>query len=644
MSLYGTSFSRGCVVVILDEVVLFLRKVPPFQFLSDRALKGAIKGIVSEFYPKGSVIATVGGPGDEYLFVIRKGGAKRSLYREGEETLVDYRGEGEVIGYLSLFGEDVPWTNITAIDDTICYLLRKDRIKGLIDTDDEARKLFSKSFLHPLNKNAVKDAQNFTYSCGEKILFSTRVGDIAMRNLATAPQDISIREAARLMTQRRTGSLIFLDAAGAPIGIVTDSDLRDKVVSQGRDVNEPVSTVMTSSIHSVDAGDYCYEAVLMMIKNNVHHLIVMKEQRLWGILTNHDLMLLQGTSPLAIVKDIESQSSVNGLIPVSGKINGVYNMLLSDGARAGNVLRIITEINDRLVRKVITLTEEDLSPPPVAYAWIVFGSEGRKEQTFKTDQDNAVIYGDPADELEAQAAHDYFARFSVLVRDNLLKVGFPPCPGNYMASNPIWRQPLKTWKKYAANWTATPSSKAVLNTVTIFDSRTINGDESLLTAFREHLQSHITGNRLLLGNVASLSIKNAPPIGFLKAFVVEKSGEHKDMLNLKVKGVAPIVDLARLFALEKGVGITSTLKRIESLADTHSIVKEYAEELIHAFEFIMLLRIQHQFEKIRRGLPPDNFIRPDKLTNLQKRTVREAFQIISKIQGMVIERYREMIW
>ncbi|KWT95084.1 DUF294 nucleotidyltransferase-like domain-containing protein [Candidatus Magnetominusculus xianensis] len=627
--------------MILDEVVLFLRKVPPFQFLSERALSGMIKGIASEFYPKGAVIARKGGQGDDYLYVIRKGGAKRSLDYGGQEVLVDYKGEGDVFGYLSLFGEDVPWTNITAIDDTICYLMGKDRIKNLIDTDDEARKLFSRSFLH--TSDAVKQDQ-FTYSCGEKILFSTHVGDVAKRNLATAPENISIKEAARIMTERHTGSLIFLNKQGAPIGIVTDSDMRNKVVAQGMDVNAPVSTVMSSDLHTVDAGDYCYEAVLKMVKNNIHHLVVLKEQHLWGILTNHDLMLLQGTSALAIVRNIESQSSVNGLIPVSGKIDGVYNMLLSDGAKASNILRIIAEINDRLVRKVITLTETELGPPPVAYAWIVYGSEGRKEQTFKTDQDNAIIYGDPADEHEAHAARDYFSRFSALVRDGLLKVGFPACPANYMASNPIWRQPLKIWKKYAIKWTATPTPKAVLNTVTLFDSRAIYGDESLLTAFRQRLQSNITDNRLLLGKAASLSIRNAPPIGFLKAFVVEKSGEHKDMLNLKIKGITPVVDLLRLFTLEKGLSITPTLKRIEALMDTHSIVKEYAEELVHAFEFIMLLRIQHQYEKIRKGLPPDNFIMPDKLTNLQKRTIKEAFQIIAKIQATVIERYRDMIW
>ncbi|MCG6551001.1 MAG: DUF294 nucleotidyltransferase-like domain-containing protein [Candidatus Magnetominusculus sp. LBB02] len=620
--------------------------MPPFQFLSEKALNAAIKGISSEFFPKGSVIATNSGQDGDFLYVIKKGGVKRLLDSDGQQIVVDYKGEGDTIGYMSLLGEDVPWSCVKAIDDTICYLLRKDHVQALIDSDGQARNSFSKSFLHPANFDTLKEDRGFSYTCGEKILFSTPVADIARNNPATASQHISIREAARLMTERKTDYIVITDADAAPVGIVTNSDLRDKVVSLGMDVNLPARTIMTEAIHSVDAGDYCYEAVLKMVKNNVHHLVVISGGCLWGVLTNHDLMLLQGTSPLSIVKAIEAQSSVDGLIPVSNKINGIYSVLLAGGARAGNILRIITEINDRLVRKIITLAERDLGSPPVAYAWICFGSEGRKEQTFKTDQDNAIIYNDPANEGEAQAAFDYFSSLSKIVRISLLQVGFPQCPALYMASNPMWRRPLKTWKKYAADWCTTPSAKAVLNTVTFFDSRTVYGDETLLTAFSRHLMSHITGNRLLLGKAASLSIKNAPPIGFLKTFVVEKSGEHKDMLNLKVKGVAPIVDLVRFFALEKGISTptTSTLMRIEALTASHSIVKEYAEELVHAFEYIMLLRIQHQYEKIRNNLPPDNFIRPDKLSNLQRRTIKEAFQVISKIQNIVIERYREMIW
>ncbi len=231
------------------------------------------------------------------------------------------------------------------------------------------------------------------------------------------------------------------------------------------------------------------------------------------------------------------------------------------------------------------------------------GSEGRKEQTFKTDQDNAIIYADPATEAEAEAAKKYFSVFAEFVRDSLLQCGFPPCPANYMASNPQWCQPLKVWKKYFSTWISTPTPEAVLNSVAFFDFRPMYGETSLAEMLRDHLNALLKDQKVFLGYLANMAIKNQPPIGFFKSFVVDKDGEHKDELNLKIKGLAPLVDILRLFALEKGIRETSTMERIETLRRKHTIVEEYADDFEQAFEFIMLLRIHHQYEQIsnRRG-------------------------------------------
>jgi CBS domain-containing protein len=274
----------------------------------------------------------------------------------------------------------------------------------------------------------------------------------------------------------------------------------------------------------------------------------------------------------------------------------------------------------------------------------VFGSEGRKEQTFKTDQDNAIIYADPETEAEAEAARNYFAAFAEYVRDSLLQCGFPLCPANYMAANPQWRQPIKTWKRYFSTWIATPTPDAVLNSVTFFDFRHMAGDTTLTEQLRDYLNSQLKDQKVFLGYLANMAIKNTPPIGFFKSFVVEKGGEHKDELNLKVKGIAPLVDIMRLFALEKGIRETSTLERIETLRSRHTIVEEYADDLEQAFEFITLLRIHHQYAQISSGQEPDNFINPNKLSNLEKRSIKEAFQLISTVQDMIIERYKSLIW
>lgn len=632
--------------MIIEDVIDFMRKVPPFQFLEDSALRDITAEISMEFYPKGTTIQYQGGPAPEYLYIIKKGEVKVFITNESEEVFVDYRGEGDLIGYMLIFGGSKARANVVAIDDTICYMIRRKAIQNLLYSNPDVMEFFNKSFLTRYLDKTFKEIQNknLVYGGGDKILFTMPVGELASRGIVQASENITIQEAAEIMSNYRISSLILIDDKGNPSGIITDRDLRDKVVSKGKDFAAPVMEIMSVPHVRADVKEYCFEAILKMVKNNVHHLLVMKDDKLKGILTNHDLMLIQGTSPLSIVKDIESQNTVDALIPVSKKINNIVGLLLNEGVKASSITRIITEINDRLVRKILVLAEDRFGEPPVPYCWIAFGSEGRKEQTFKTDQDNALIYHDPADAEMEEAAREYFRNFTLFVREGLLKCGFPPCPADFMATNPMWRQPLHVWRKYFSSWISTPTSEAVMNSVTFFDFRAVYGETRLLDWLKDFTLSMVKDKKVFLGYIANLAIKNMPPIGFLKTFVVEKSGEHKDKLNMKVKGLAPLVDLVRLFALEKGIRETSTIERINVLRDKHTIIKEYADELIHSFEFIMLLRIRHQFEQMKDGKDIDNFINPNNLSNLEKRIAKETFQLISKIQDSTIERYKAMIW
>lgn len=633
--------------MVFEDVVTFLKNVPPFQFLDEAVLREVAKNLSMEFYPKDMVILKQDGPPSESLRIIKKGGVKVSMISEdGSEVVIDYRGEGDTFGFLSLVGKDRVRSNITAADDTICYLLGKEMVLKLLDSHRTITEYFLKSHITKYIDRTYQEMQNKSIFTGgsDRLLFTTRVGDLGAKEVVSAHEDTPIQEAAQIMSGHRISSLIILNSDNLPVGIVTDRDLREKVVAKGRDAQEPVRHIMTMPLVRVDAKDYCFEAVLKMLRYNIHHILVVKDGDLTGVITNHDLMMLQGTSPLSLTKDIESQQSVEGLVPVSRKINGIVGLLLKEGAKASNITKIITEINDRLVRTVIDLTEKKLGRPPVSYCWIVFGSEGRKEQTFKTDQDNALIYADPATGADAEAAKRYFAEFAAQVRDSLIQCGFPLCPAEYMASNPKWCQPIKVWKKYFTDWISTPTPDAVLNSVTFFDFRSMCGENGLADALRDHLIDHLRDEKVFLGYLANMAIKNSPPVGFLKSFVVEKGGQHKDELNLKVKGIALLVDIIRLFALEKGVRETSTLERIEALRNKHTIVGEYADDFEQAFEFIMLLRIHHQYEQIRTGKAPDNFVNPNNLSHLERRSIKDAFSLVSNVQDLIIERYKSFIW
>jgi CBS domain-containing protein len=554
--------------LILEDVIAFLQKVPPFQFLDDADLQAVVRNLSMEFYPKDTVILRQDGAPSDSLRIIKKGGVKVSMASEhGDEVVIDYRGEGDTFGFLSMVGKDRIRSNVTAVDDTLCYLLGEEMILKLLDSHHAFTEYFLKSHITKYIDRTYQEMQDKSmfYGGSDRLLFTTQVEDMAVKDVVFTQEDTTIREAAAIMSENRISSLVIMDRNSLPVGMVTDRDLREKVVAKGRNVSEPVRNIMSTTLIRVDARDYCFEAVLKMIKYNIHHILVIKDGKLTGVVTNHDLMMLQGTSPLSLTKDIESQQTIEGLIPVSKKINKIVGLLMKEGAKASNITKVITEINDRLVRKVIEFAERKLGKPPAAFCWIVVGSEGRKEQTFKTDQDNALIYADPATEAEAEAAQKYFTAFAGQIRDGLLQCGFPPCPANNMASNPQWCQPLRTWKKYFSTWVSTPTPEAVLNSVTFFDFRSMAGDGTLAEHLRDHLNALLKDEKVFLGYLASMAIKNRPPIGFLKSFVVEKGGEHKNEINLKIKGIAPLVDIVRLFALEKGVRETSTLERLETL-------------------------------------------------------------------------------
>ncbi len=625
-----------------EDVVKFLKTAPPFQFLEEGELKGVAAELTMEFYPKDTVILRQDGPASDALRIIKKGGVKVSLRAEnGGEVPIDHRGEGDTFGLVSLMGRDKQKTTVIALEDTICYLLGGDKLLKLIETKPVVSEYFLQShFTKYVDKvYGEMHGKSLFYGSSDHLLFTTPVGDIAAKDVVTVRDDATIQDAARQMSKRRISSLIIVDARQLPVGIVTDRDLREKVVSRGRPVSDPVRDIMSPPMVRVDAKDFCFEAVLKMIKHNIHHILVVQDGALKGVLTNHDLMMLQGSSPLSFAKDLESQDTVEGLAPVSDKISRVVGLLLKEGARASNISKIITELNDRLVRKILEFAERKFGPAPLPYCWIVFGSEGRKEQTFKTDQDNGLIYADPATEGEARVAEEYFSKFTAYVNGAIIQCGFPPCPGGYMASNPRWRRPLAAWKEYFRGWILTPTSDAVLLSAILFDYRALYGEFSLAEELRDYLNGTLKEHELFLKRLADTALLRRPPLGFFRTFAVEKNGEHRDELDLKLKCIAPFIDIVRLYALEKGVRETSTLERIGALKEGHGVVAEFGPEMAELLDFLMLLRIHHQYEQLTNGKNVDNFINPDNLTNLEKRTLKEACQIIARMQYAIGKQY-----
>lgn len=623
----------------------FLRETGPFKHIAPGRLKQICKELIVEEYAQGVDIPIAQDAICDSLRVIRSGTVKRYIAgQEGDLIPIDVLEPGETFGFLQTLHDEYKKMRLIASEPTVCYSIRKEDVFALLS--------YRPSLLTQLagkNRTLCSDISNSLKPDnrgllgGEKLLFITPVGDLIKRPAVTVQEDASIAQAAEIMSQNRISSLIILNSADIPVGIVTDRDLRDKVIARRRAPDEKISSIMSTIIAKAETGEYCYEALLRMIRYNVHHVVVLDNGDLKGVLTNHDFMLLQGVSPLAILKETENQVLANTPVTSAKSLELLVGLLAKDGARASSITRIIAEMNDRIVLTALDQAEGRLGRPPVPYCWIVFGSEGRKEQTFRTDQDNGIIYADPATAEEALACSEYFPKLAAHMIETLTKIGFPPCPANYMANNPKWCQPLGQWERYFTGWIETPTAEAVLASLIFFDFRGVAGDQSLASVLRDHLGRMIMDKRIFLGAMANEIIRNAPPLTFFNTLKLENLAGHKGTLNLKHKGAALIIDIVRLCSLEIPCEGASTVERIHALKGRHSIIDTYGDELEQAFELMMMQRIVHQHRQLQAGLEADNFVRLDEMGPFVVKQMKQSYVLISRIQEEIINRYKFMI-
>ena len=624
-----------------EVVVEFLSAMMPFDELDDAAMHEVARHIRVDFFPKGTRLLTAGETELTHLFLIQKGGVKSFITDdEGEVTLKDFRGEGSYVGALPIIRGTRANLDIETVEDTFCFLLPREVFLELIQEQPGFAQYYLKSFSEKIVNTAYTELRHHKMirrGDEELYLFTIQVGDIIKQELRKIATTATIQEAARVMARYRIGSLFIHEEGNAEnvVGIITDRDLRNKVVARGLDYQEPVSRVMTGLVAKVLSQATCFDALLKMMTTGVHHLAVERKGHIIGVVTSHDIMLLQGTSPFSLFKEIGKQRRIEGLYPLSRKIPDIIRNLIKEGAKAGNIARMISLLNDQILERLLTLLEEELGPPQVAYCWLLLGSEGRREQTFKTDQDNAIIYVDPPDEARGKSAKEYFTTFARKAIDHLVNCGYPLCPGEIMAVNPKWCQPVSVWKKYFASWIGAPDPEELLHASIFFDFRAGFGKVSLADDLRNYLGELSGRQEIYLLHLARECMAGRAPLSFFKNFIVEKNGEHRNKLDIKTQGLTPFVNFARVLALKNGVRETNTLSRLQVLFEEKHVSEELWVSAREAYEMQMQLRLIHQLSQIEGGVQPDNHIAPDQLSDLEKRMLKESFEVIERLQGVL---------
>jgi len=475
----------------------------------------------------------------------------------------------------------------------------------------------------------------------ERQLYSLSARDVLSGTPLVCAQDTTIRQAAQMLSNAKATCLLVVDAEGRARGIVTDRDFADKVVAQALPLDGKVTEIMSAPVVAVEANERAFHVLLAMVGRNIHHVVVTEQGVPAGVVTAHDLMVLQGKSPLNVVRYLDAQTTLQDLAAAQNRINGLLPILLREGAKASHVTRVMAEVNDRLAAKMLQFAHEKLGPAPVPYCWVVLGSEGRREQTFKTDQDNALIYADGGD---GRAAREYFAKLAQFAREALEACGYPACTGGYMASNPRWCQPLSTWVEYFRGWIADASLHDTEDALILFDIRPVAGDFSLFESLAARNREWLKDAGFFKSVLGCISVGNKPPLGFFRGFVLERSGEHKNKLDLKMVGTGPIVNAARLFALDAGVEHTNTVDRLEALQARQYQDVALLRDLQEAFEFLTLLRIERQLQQVRDGQPLSNYIAPESLTQLQRSLLKEAFHASARALSLIEANFRTAVW
>ncbi len=598
-----------------------------------------------EYFPKDTTIISAGHRASEVLYIVHKGAVELTLRTQvGKQLVFDYRSEGEIFGLLSLMGRDTARLDVTAAEDALCYSIPGTVIQELASRYPE----FSEYLVHvsitryiDRSLKELKDQTNLMGST-ERLLYSLAVKDVISAPAVVCTGETSIREAARLAATSHATCLAVVGADGRAIGIVTDRDFTDRVVANALALDLPVAGIMSAPVVSVESTARLFQALLSMISKDIQHVLVTEEGLPKAVLSSHDLILLQGKSPLSVSRHLEQQKSVEGLAQAQKKIVELLPLLLREGARVSHITRVVAEINDRLMAKILEFAEAELGPPPLPYCWVVLGSEGRREQTFKTDQDNALIYADP-DDGNAGTAREYFERFSHYVRDALASCGYAPCTANYMASNPRWRQPLSSWKNCFQAWITEADLHSVEDALIFFDMRPVGGDFSLFEALAASFRGALQDASFFKSVFAYITVDRKPPLGFFRTFVVERSGEHKQELDIKTFGTGPIVNAARLLALDARIEATNTVDRLSATQLTY-FDDVLRRDLLESFELLTLLRLEHQLQQLRAAQPLNNYVNPASLTQLQRSLLREAFRTITRAQLAISERFRTSVW
>lgn len=635
---------------IPQRVQDFLKKYPPFSLLDDATLAHVASRVVVQYHQPGEYVFREGERPGQHIYVVREGAVQLLRQEEGEAVPIEECDEGDVFGIRPLLADDDYAMSAKVIEETLIYAVNIEGFKALLEN-------------HPriafyLASTLATDTRR-RYLQGFKGQFFLQPSDIANNDYhlmevqsmerskppVMCDPSTTIQEAARKMTHQAVGSIIVIDTQRHPLGIVTDRDLRKKVVTGDHQIDEPVSHIMSSPVVTVKGNNSVADVQIEMLRHRIHHLCVTEDgtpqSRVLGVLSEHDLLVIQGNNPAVLIRETTRCQKAVELRTIRERAEDLLKKYIYQDVAISYIATIMTEVNDALITRCIQLAQAEMHQEgfgvlPAQFCWMALGSEGRGEQLLRTDQDSALVFEDvPEEDLPQTRA--YFVSLAGKVTNLLYQCGFEYCPADMMASNPQWCLSLTEWKAQFSEWMASPTPKAIMFCSIFFDFRPISGTFSLPEQLTEHIFAQISDYPMFLVFLARAALETPPPLTFFRNFVVETGGGHKDEFDLKARAMMPLTDAARVLILQAKVGkVNNTFRRFEKLAEIEPRNKELYEEAAYAYELLIKYRA---LQGLARG-DSGRYIKPSSLSKMERLNLRNSFSPIRDLQSLLNIRFQ----
>jgi CBS domain-containing protein len=561
---------------------------------------------IAYFRPNETIVGRGAAP--DSLFIVIKGLVEE---RDGDD-LVALRGPGDAFDSRALVQGGASHAFV-AREETLCNLLPRDLTLRLINQNPRFASFFYLDIARKLDAG-LREEEGARFAP----LLGARVRDMFLHPAEFIDATKTIADAGARM-QTVNCYALFVRAAET-VGILTRTDLLNATILDRRSIDSPVGPLAHSPIVSVTPDDFLSTALLKMTKHNKRRVAVAESGAFVGVLEDIDLLsFLAGNSQL-VAGRIDRSASVADLARAAQNIDPQIRTLRRQGVKIDVVCEIVSDLNRHLHAKLFSL----VAPKSIRECGclIVMGSEGRGEQTFRTDQDNGLVLAKPVPPADLET-------FRTDVFDALRQCGFPPCPGEVMVRNPVWSKTLDEFRDDFSGWLAQADEAGVMNIAIFYDAEAAAGDAELLRAAKQDLISLMHGERVHLARFARAIEAFPTPIGFFNNLVTSKA--EGDALDLKKGGIFPIVHGVRALALEKGLFETGTAARIARLAETGAFEPQFARELTQALHYLMTLRLDAQIAEAAST----SLVRPAELSTMERDLLRDAFHIVKRLREMI---------